>query len=805
MKIKCSSIVLITTLALLTTLVSAPAPAKAAGTGGPRAPGLKIFFYASTDAAFGAIVADPPEIDLYGGMLLKPQYDQAITDSDLTLSQFTTTFTITNHAFMSSDEDWVFAWLGERNPISEVHFRKAMEHLANRDAWIETILEGMGKRIDVPVAAPSVAWMNESIIGSNYPYPYSHALAKAELLAGGWEDYNNNGIINYPLDWPGKAGVIGVRDEPDMDALIYYAYNTPATRYAMALDHATQIQNIDWGGGVKKKIPVTLTAQSYDFFDTVVWTDYRYQIATDGWSVGRYPTYLRSFFGSGYWWPGEGGVNAYTPGYPELDAALDNMFFAPDLGTAITNAKLAQSIIMDKYALWIPIWSGAGFYAYRNLLGVVSTPNTGPFNYFTEMNAIRSDDATQPIRVGIVPAPMALNPITSMWVVDVTVMQEPWDGVINTNPYDVLIDQPNLARDWSVTTWSGGGVTGTLVKYWLDTRYNWIKPGAGPDAGTIIGPHDTSNQEFVAWYHFHTPSWVRASYRDIHHIRVIDNDEIEYYFNKIGVFYGANFYPWARVFYVPPGENKGGWKTYPLVQDGDPGTPVGPDGVTGLDPSQKTLISGTISNATHVATPPYGTGRVAATALPFRAAGAAVEILSVTAGGSLLTKYTDYEIESGYVTIHASVALGTPITIRYWARGSYAGDLPGGLPFEKTLMGTGIWYMTEYIPGSWAVYKPNRLHPRTTPPLGETNWLWKFTSSVKPRTGNMEITISDFVKGTTAYGSHANKVPRPNWNPSADLAKVVTGNAPNGIGEITVEDINTIGGPAYDTTFWELP
>ncbi|KPV65414.1 MAG: Bacterial extracellular solute-binding protein, family 5 Middle [Candidatus Bathyarchaeota archaeon BA1] len=742
-------------LALLVSLTVAPVSTKAKPSPqrGPRASELKILFYPDAHAAYTALLVG--EIDHYTGMLLPDQYFDAVKRPEISVSQLVTTFTVINHAFQSN---YTFPDRpGIRNPCNDLNFRRAMLHLADRDSFIEVVLKGFAKRIDVPIAAPSAAWMNTGLIGANYPYPYSRASAVALLERAGFKDHDGDGIRNYPIGWDGAPTDPKTGKPVNLDPILYYSYDTPPERAQITELHAAEMRAVG--------IPVEHRVRSYAFFDDVIWTDYNYQMATDGWSVGRFPTYLRSWFHSEMWIPGYGGPNAYTPGYPDIDEAVDGIMYAKSLEDAKEASLRAQSLIMDKYALWIPIWSAAGFYGYRNLLGVVSTPSTAPWNFFTQMNAYRADDPTKPIRIGIVPAPPNLNHITAMWVVSVFTMGpfglSPFP--FGLNPHDAMIEVPLWSQDWEHTTWMDGATEKSTSRFWINKGSNWIEP----ITGKVLAPFTTEGLEFNAWYHFHTPSWVRAFYAKLHHIEVPSPHQVDYHWDTFSVFSTYLPWGWSRVLYAPA------WKRPPLA----------------------TLETKTFVEEVNATTP----GDLA---LPFRALGAPVEAVSITTtapGYATLAKYTQFNIVKGRISIFVDLPDGTKITVKYWARGDYAGYTCGdpAIPWSEILIGTGPWYMTALDRLTGATYKANRHYMLETPLLGETDWMYTWIPGPKPRSGHMKITVDDVVVATGAYGSGVGGVvPPPHWIVIADLAPKQ--------GLIDIYDIIAIT-KQYGAIFWSPP
>lgn len=763
---------------------------------GPRAD-IEIYFYETDEAAWAAFKAG--EVDYFGAMDYD-QYMEAIADPSITVTPFVTTFTIDNWAYNShytgdpanpnhdffGQQPETAPWKYIRIPTSDVYFRKAMACCVNYDRWLEEVFKGFGKKLDVPVAyASQDPWANETLVdrlGGTYPYRYNLTKAREYLEMGGWTDWDGDGIVNFPLDWPGVEGEIGVRDEPNINypgKIPLYVYDTPEEERLCAYIWEEDMETV-LGGDVIEVIP-----KSFSHFDEYIWTYYDFMMASDGWGVGRFPTYLYAFFHSENYYPGYGGLNAYWPGAPDLDEALEKFYFPENMSEAIYWAKRAQSLIVDKYCIWPTAGrSTAVPYAYRNLIGVVSTPYIGPWNFYTLMQARRVDDPDAPIRFALAPTPPNVNQITAMWSVSYIVMSQCWDDnfLVNPNtPSDMDKDFPLWTRDWYVPplTWvdPDTGEEKTMQHYWLNHKFSWVEPVTG----NVLDSFTSADIEFTTWYFYHTadpPAWWRYVFTRVDHVRPLGPYEVEFYFTRKSFWWYA--YPWViSTIY------RNGWisywdpaKPHALIYDGDPT-------VDGKQPTVVTLVEGV-----NITTPGP------AEALPHQDLNAPVDVLSVEADGTPLTEYTDFEIRQGYVWIYQNFTDGTEITITYWGRGEYVGYTVADIPLTEILYGTGPFYLVSFDPTTGAAYKRNENYALETPPWGEVDWWWRWEGTTKPRGGYMKIDIYDVVGILTAYGGSGTGAPSPNWVSSADVAE------PQGV--INIYDVVSATGK-YGMTFWHLP
>ncbi len=171
--------------------VAAPLPRHVAG--------LEIRFFGSPDEAFAALSND--EIDIMQWALTAQQYEMAAQHPNLLLAGYDENvvyeFDINNN-YTTND-----FYPGIRSPTNEVTFRQALAHMVNKTWIIDDVLEGFGRRIDAFAPASQSGYVNQSVIGENYPYPYNLTKA-AELLDIYFADTDGDGTRNYPVGWYGR-------------------------------------------------------------------------------------------------------------------------------------------------------------------------------------------------------------------------------------------------------------------------------------------------------------------------------------------------------------------------------------------------------------------------------------------------------------------------------------------------------------------------------------------------------------------------------------------------------------------------
>jgi hypothetical protein len=699
-------------------------------------------FYADNAAGYLGLKAG--EIDVLLWQLSSAQYSDAITDPNVILMpvlelgkrQFdlNNNYTLTGWQ-PSGIPQYIDPIYGKvRNPLNLREFRQAVAYMVDKDYIVNAIVAGFGVRIDVPVPAPSASWWNTSVTGVNYPYPYNLTQANAELDAAGFLDHNGDGKRNYPLDWDmGTSGLSPATT--NVHPLVFSPRNDDPLRFAAA----THLRNNLVSCGLQ-----------VDWRPTSIWwpplyTTGEFHIYTGGWSLGRYSTFLYSGYHNLFWYSGgpnylTGLKKDNTPNYPTLNTQLDNFYYAPTIADAEYWAKLAQGTIVTE-CISIELWSAKSFYGYRNLLGAVNMDATGPNNIYTYMNAYRADDPTQDIRFGLQQPPERVNPIYSKWLWDSQVLSGFMDEPFYANPYDITIDNPWRAQDWLTSTWIDDTTEKTQVTWWYRPNINWAQPATG----NVLKSFTAEDVEFSIWYYYQTPdAWVYSSYKDVHSVKHLADNKVTVKFNSRSLWF-----TWSSLARQIPFAK--GWLTPPL---------------TTLE--------------TRLAITADANGYLP---LPRQAIGAPVKIVSCTDPTA--------QIVLGYIKV---TPLAT-VDVVYYARGNAAGYWAGGLDWHQVAIGTGPYYLYDFVAGigGFAQFKANRNYFMPTPPLGEIDWQYRWTGTPPanpgdpPRSGCWKVDIYDIVMLAAAYGSSARAVPTSNWKPGADLT--VSGDGKPG--EIDIYDIVT--------------
>jgi len=707
--------------------------------------GLDVMFYSNDDLAFAALLAG--EVDFVQWSLTYEQYIDACNTPDLQLAGYAENgmmeFDLNNNYTKPSIP-------GVRNPLNDVEFRRAIAEASNKNFYVNEIIRGFAERLDCPLCAPQKGYGNECC-SLYYPYEYDTDAANARLDAAGYTDWDDDGWRNYPLDWDGVEGTIGVRDEPNLPQIDVCIRSDHSHRNAAGTLLATTMQNV-------LHIPTWFHYGTSDDLYPIVMNARDYHIYTGGWNLGRYPTYLEGLFHSDYWFPD--GSNYVTgmnksnlPNYPDLDDATHDVYYAADMTAFAAAVKRACGLHTCKYCCNIPLWSYASWQAYsRYLVGVVNMKGYGLENSYTFLNAYKVDnpatphnEAQDPIRMGTINAPKDLNLLYSTWYFDYAVLDRFSAGLITVNPLILSIDQPWVAQDWEVTSWYDpqDDETKTKVTYWIRKDVWWHAPETGEPVQQFTA-HDV---EFSIWYIYHvTDCWNWGMAKDVHHTKIINDFCIEVYFDSASIFH----------VYSPTGPMLKKHALQPLLckeeccvfEVTEPRVPSDKD----------------------VLCPPCGS---------------IVQIINATKYPEEipLIEGVDYEVfgtgdpDYCHNEIHWLRPLdpGEWIEFCYWTHDPLVtpkGYYLGNIPWQQTFYSLGPYYPVSITPGvgGAAIFNCNPTFFLETPALGEVDWMWYWDGTTKPRSGYFQVNLYDAVTLLKAYGTRGDVCPvPPNWNPAADI------------------------------------
>jgi len=769
------SIVLLSIAIIALTSFAPITPVKAAPQYGPREDEMIIKFYSDVEAAYRALKADEIHMVMYD--ITAELYYDAIEDPEIQLAS------LLDYGMYEIDINnnyTIPTYPGVRNPFHLEEFRKAVAHLVDKDKVIEEFCKGFAARIDVPVAAPTDPdWVNQSVSGDNYPYPYDPWAAKDLLDSAGFlpgstpnphydpdtsPEWASPKIRTYPSDWDGKAG-------EDLDPIVACVRTDDLRRYYTGMDLVWHLQQLG--------IPVDLHAGTMADLYGKVMGAFDYHFYTGGWGLGRYPTYIYSLYNGMFWYPWApnyvtGVDKDGNPNYPDIDEWSAKIWYAESMEDAKIAAKKAEGLLVE-HCVCIWLWSSKSYWAYRDLLGVVNSKLAGLENQYTFNHVWTTDGQT--LTVGLITPPYQLNILMSSWVYDRQVLDRIYDGFFAmTAAYAPARDQAWTVQDWAVSYWIDpkDGENKTCISIWARKDVNWVFPVNG----SVYGPFTMKDLAFSIWLALNWPkSWTHDDLVDIQWIKIIDDYSAEVYFGD-----KSYWFQYVPMTYVIPSEL---WKDLGFA-DINRTTLTLPDPI----PDNKTI---------HLRD--YGGEQI-------------LEVIAATLDGVPLEENVDFRVvnvydDHTYIEFLTSVTPGQNFTITYWSPGKNPdGYFPGELDWQDVMVGLGQWYMVSHEPGpgGYVGLKANRNHWLETSPKGEVDWWWEWGDRDEtrptslhpegPRTGHFHVGIADVVMCTGCYATTGNLVPDINWRPGADVALPEC--------EIDISDVVTITG-VYCTEFGHPP
>jgi len=707
--------------------------------------GLDIYFYENEDACFTALMAC--EIDFMAWALTDAQYALAVVSPNIQLAGYA------ENGFFEFDLNNNYTipdFPGVRSPMNDPEFRKSIAHMVDKNWIISSVIGGFAERIDCMIAAPQKGYGNETCcFEETYPYPYSIAAANARLDAAGFDDSDANGVRNYPADWPGRPG------RPDLDPI----------KICIRSDHGHRLTA---GNELERtmredcNIPTNPVRQSSDVLKPIVMNARNYHIYTGGWGVGRWPLYLYGLFHWSGWFPdGDNYVTGMNqtnqPNYPDLDEDLEDIFYAENDADFKAAVKRASGKMVCKYCVNIALWSYVSYWAYKKtLVGVVNMEGYGIENTYTFLNAKKCDDkdtpedeSQEPIKMGLIHNPKALNILYSSWVYDYSVLDRVFMSLLSVNPYNLAKDQPWIAQDWEEGTWYDpqDDEEKTKLTYWLRKDVVWKEP----ETCEPLQPLTAHDVEFMIWYNYAcTDSWQFSGFQDVHHTVILDDNTIEIYMDAKSMWF--KYYP-----------------IYPLLKKGD--------ATHGLLPllCEEVMCEFPILEPRDISDKDI---------LPCPTIVQLTEVRKMPED-IVLIEGIDFEIfatnapDYCHNEIHWLRPLdpGETVIFYYWApsadpHGYYLADLD----WRLTWYSVGPYCPIDINPDlNYAIFACNDCHflppagEELALPEGEIDWDWTWQGTVKPRSGYFQVNIYDAVMLLKAYCSRGDGVPPPNWEPGADI------------------------------------
>jgi len=663
---------------------------------------------------------DPPPVD---------PYTDAINDPNILLAPVAET----NLVQLDVNNNYtIHQYPGVVNMMWYAPVRRALAWCTYKDYIVDVFCGGFAERIDAPIAAPAKAWANESYWYPNYPYEYDPAAASNHLNANGW-DQGSTPNPNYDPGFPGSAEYLRVygNGHPNQGT------NVDAIHWYIRTDDLRKFYAGHLCADAMEKIGFTVIRHEGDLptLRPSVMIEKNYHVYTGEVNVGLFPTYLYTLYHSSFWIEGASTSNYVTgnnasglPNYPQYDAFAEALNYPKSYDEAIDASKFATAYWVEE-CINVPLFSTRSYWAYSDkVLAAVSMEGEGFENGYSFMNCYKTD--LSPIRYGVVGAPNALNQIYSSFHSDYQNLDRMnIYGGPEAPPYDLGLAQAGWLQDWEVGIWDNDGSNATYITKWFrpDSYF------AEPISGNLESQANASDFFFSCWYTHADPTTSKYStVQEIHHIDIADDQQVTVYFTSESFWHYLSASPMILPVDV--------WLRDPLAVQSVENFP----GFT-------------------------GPGTVALTGIP-------VWINQITMDGSPLTFGVDYNLFGSGPGVSCTLEILTAqgpgtLSVDYYAYGDPAGFTPGDLPWSEISEGCGMYYLTSFTPGvgGGATYKRNPYYWMETPHLGEIDFVWKYQSGSKPRTGGYRIDVYDLAKCAAAVGSQGYAVPDPHWFPGADL------------------------------------
>lgn len=406
---------------------------------------------------------------------------------------------INNNRTIPRYSDWT-------SPTWDFKFRQAISHLADKETYINEILNGYAIVLNTPVMPWLKKWHNPDAP----KYEYSLEIASQKLDAAGYT-MGLTGLRVYP-PWHEKAG------QP-LDPLIFYVR---ADRPEM-IEVAQRFTNALTAVG----IPVNLVIGFHGDIYQKVFIERDYHLYIGAWSLPtRTPEYLYGLYHTN---PSSKDLISD----PELDYWLELLKSASDEPTAIMAAFKAQDRLLE-IAATIPLWAPIEVKAYREgWAGVINENGTGIDNWWTFINTWPTHmEKPWTLRYGIGSSDLdILNPIFSYWFDDWTVLSKIYDQLIRENPYDPSQDISWIAESWEVTTWTDPDDLQTKTKliFHLNKGITWH-----PRELPVVTPLTSADVKFTIEYlKNYTDSWNHPLVMDVHHVETPDEYTVIVYENVL--------------------------------------------------------------------------------------------------------------------------------------------------------------------------------------------------------------------------------------------------------------------------------
>jgi ABC-type transport system substrate-binding protein len=466
---------------------------------GPLSDHLQYKFYDGQNALFSALLSG--DIDVMAWPLTKAQYSTAITTTNVTVAPY---FENGDYEISFNNNATDPSHTADRKACNYTQFRQALACLIDKDGLINgPAVGGFATRMDTSISRPNLEdWVALSVskydaLGhaiNNYPWDYNETHALEILWTNGWYSHTTYptlaSLLATPLPLPANSVVYPPghpRAGQAIDKLVFYYRTDHGGRKAAGEALVAEMNRLGIPNDPRPGTSALISPAVYDNRD--------YDVVTNGWSFGTYPTHFYGFYTpAGIY---EGGNNFYMIDDANMtEHATKEYPYAESGAMSVTEAKICQEI-MVKEAMLCPLYCNAGFMGYKT--GAVGMAPVRGFALETSLEYSLLNAKVAPytsgamtIKYGTLNPPVSINPIFSSWVWDYEVIDRIFNGPMGTNPYKPFTplktptggNTPWMAYDWNfqLSTFTGGGGLGNSsitytnmanVTYWFRHDITW--------------------------------------------------------------------------------------------------------------------------------------------------------------------------------------------------------------------------------------------------------------------------------------------------------------------------------------------
>jgi len=481
---------------------------------GPRPSELLISVY--SDYASELAAFKNKEIDMMDWALEPIDYQWFETNDPLH-EQYSTAF---YNEFGTSQFDFNCQVM----PTNLASVRKAIAHIIDKQYFIDTNLNGKGKKIDSALGSLP-GWYNPACTDKYNRQPRTTMTplpddpqdweAAYDLLLADLgppvpdPDFPGDFMFTWPSPFPTWDPTATFPPVADGHLLVFARSEIqcgPArgTFLKEWLEEAFP-KVLESLGKPRTRIHVDLYIIPRSFVIPQVMAYYRYHMYTSGWILTKETDFLVFYTTSMIGKPDPYSSNYVMYSNPNFDNEVDLMLTASAIGSptnpcdAVYHAWLAQEIMEnDEPVIWM--WAPAGYKAYlSNWRGIVNEAGVTLNSWWTFMNAHKvGSESCDTIRYGWAGDLLSLNVISANWLWDWEVLNKVYDPLIRVNPYNMTDDRPWVASGWKIDTWDCDGSSATKITFhirqdvwWQDVPYKDRSVGGGHLDASFTNMHLT--------------------------------------------------------------------------------------------------------------------------------------------------------------------------------------------------------------------------------------------------------------------------------------------------------------------------